>query len=163
MDLLGNLFSLPVLSVRQPWASYLVSGMKTIELRSWSSGYRGWLWIHAGKKPDLLAMEMLDLEPSEFGCGGLVGLARLEDCVPINSEEAWLQLRADHLSPGYFGGPCYGWRFSDALSLSSVVPCPGELGLFRLSGLTRERILPQFSSGLHRDFMKQVGGLALAT
>lgn len=35
------------LSVRQPWASLIAWGEKTIEHRSWSSTYRGPLLIHA--------------------------------------------------------------------------------------------------------------------
>ena len=36
-----------VLSVRQPWASLLVRGVKDIENRTWSTTYRGPVLIHA--------------------------------------------------------------------------------------------------------------------
>lgn len=36
------------LSVRQPWASLIASGRKTIELRSWSTKYRGSIRIISG-------------------------------------------------------------------------------------------------------------------
>lgn len=36
------------LSVRQPWASLIASGRKTIELRSWSTKYRGPVLILSG-------------------------------------------------------------------------------------------------------------------
>jgi hypothetical protein len=39
------------LVIRQPWASLIASGRKTIELRSWSTGYRGPVLILAGAKP----------------------------------------------------------------------------------------------------------------
>ncbi len=38
------------LTVQQPYASLIASGQKTIELRSWSTMYRGPLLIHAGKR-----------------------------------------------------------------------------------------------------------------
>ena len=38
-----------VLTVRQPWASLIALGVKTIETRSWRTDYRGPLVIHAGK------------------------------------------------------------------------------------------------------------------
>lgn len=42
------------LTVRQPWASLIALGVKTIETRSWSTRYRGPLAVHAGKaRPDL--------------------------------------------------------------------------------------------------------------
>lgn len=36
------------LSVKQPWASLIASGRKTVELRSWSTKYRGPVLILAG-------------------------------------------------------------------------------------------------------------------
>lgn len=36
------------LSVRQPWASLIASGRKSLELRSWSTKYRGPVLILAG-------------------------------------------------------------------------------------------------------------------
>lgn len=35
------------LSVRQPWASLLVSGLKDIENRTWAPNFRGRIMIHA--------------------------------------------------------------------------------------------------------------------
>ena len=37
------------LTIRQPWASLIAAGMKTIETRGWSTRYWGPLLIHAGK------------------------------------------------------------------------------------------------------------------
>jgi hypothetical protein len=39
------------LSVKQPWASMITAGRKTIEVRSWSTHYRGPLLIVASKRP----------------------------------------------------------------------------------------------------------------
>lgn len=35
------------LSVRQPWASLLVSGLKDIENRTWAPNFKGRILIHA--------------------------------------------------------------------------------------------------------------------
>lgn len=40
------------LSLWQPWASLCAVSAKQIETRSWPTGYRGWLAIHAAKKCD---------------------------------------------------------------------------------------------------------------
>lgn len=37
------------ITIRQPWASLIAAGVKTIETRSWSTRYRGPLLVHAGK------------------------------------------------------------------------------------------------------------------
>ena len=39
------------LSIRQPYASLICRGIKTIENRSWTTSYRGKLLIHASGKP----------------------------------------------------------------------------------------------------------------
>jgi ASCH domain-containing protein len=48
------------LTVKQPWASLLVEGIKGIENRTWTTKHRGWLLIHAGVSID--SKERSDLE-----------------------------------------------------------------------------------------------------
>ena len=40
------------LTIRQPWADLIMSGAKDVENRTWSTSYRGRLWIHAAVKVD---------------------------------------------------------------------------------------------------------------
>lgn len=40
-----------LLSIKQPWASRIARGVKTIELRSWSTKYRGPILIVSGARP----------------------------------------------------------------------------------------------------------------
>lgn len=78
------------LTIRQPWASLIAHGVKTIETRSWSTEYRGPLAIHAGKaKP----------ERSEEGCGVPVG----HDWLPVEDfDGSW---RLEHFARGCTGAP----------------------------------------------------------
>lgn len=39
------------LSVKQPWANMIASGEKTIETRTWMTGYRGQVLIVSSKQP----------------------------------------------------------------------------------------------------------------
>jgi hypothetical protein len=45
----------PALTIRQPSAELIISGRKSMEIRSWEVDHRGPLWIHAGlfRKPEL--------------------------------------------------------------------------------------------------------------
>ena len=52
------------LSIRQPFASLICRGIKTIENRSWDTNYRGKLIIHASGKP--LAWPTFDFLPRDF-------------------------------------------------------------------------------------------------
>lgn len=100
------------LSVRQPYAALIASGLKTIENRDWTTGYRGLLLIHAGQRfdPDALDWIRQRLTPEErarfstqrtdYPLGALVGIVKLADVV-TQSDSRW------------FVGP-YGWQFSQA-------------------------------------------------
>src|SRR5262249_11050532 len=46
---LGGMFAL---SLKQPWATLLVHGLKTIEVRRWQTVRRGRVLIHAARLPD---------------------------------------------------------------------------------------------------------------
>ena len=151
----ADLVALPVLSVRQPWASYLAGGLKSIELRTWSTDYRGWLWIHAAKQLDLDAMEIYDLQPSHFPTGGLLGIGDLAACTPIESPSQWAALRNEHRSPGIFSRGLIGWRFRDTIALREKIDSRGELRLFSLDPATRARVAHLFeASPVHREFVE---------
>jgi hypothetical protein len=81
------------LSIRQPWASLIVSGVKPIENRTWPTDYRGVIAIHAsGSKAYLRAnLEALtrdgilpagnDTNMAAFHFGAIVGVAEIADCL----------------------------------------------------------------------------------
>ena len=110
------------LSIQQPWAWLIVTGHKPVENRTWPTRVRGWIGIHAGKKLDAEGLRWIrqnfpQIElPPVFDMGGIVGRARLIDCV------------ADHESPWFFGP--YGFVFDRAEPLPFRA-CRGKLGFFR--------------------------------
>jgi hypothetical protein len=112
------------LSVQQPWAWLIVNGFKPVENRDWPTKVRGVIGIHAGKKFDHEGAEwvrrefpQIQLPPvAAFPCGGIVGRARLIDCVQ-DMDSRWFVGR-------------HGFVFSAALPLP-FTPCRGQLGFFR--------------------------------
>jgi hypothetical protein len=119
---------IPALSVRQPWAELIVTGKKTIEIRSWSTDYRGLLWIHTGLKGTPELESILGLK--DLFTGGYVGSAVLDGVVHLDRNR-WQQWSPRHLCsyesyrPGLFG-----WVLSSALKFSEPIQGPGQLGLF---------------------------------
>jgi len=63
------------ISVRQPWASLIADGGKTIETRTWGTKYRGPLLIVSSAKPKI--------EPAGFA----LAIADLVDCRPMTPED----------------------------------------------------------------------------
>jgi hypothetical protein len=152
-----EVLSLPALSVRQPWASMIISGMKTVELRSWPTNYRGWLWIHSGKKVDQEALDLLDDQAHEYQTGGLLGIAHLTDVRKIETPAQWQSLRARHRSPSRFQEGAYGWHFDDAIPLRRKIPALGEVLLFPLALATREAARTALEGDL--DFLEAIEDL----
>lgn len=123
--------TIPCLSVRQPWAWLIVNGHKPVENRSWQTGFRGRLLIHAGKTLDpSYYEEVLDSLALEFGAkapqvppieqlerGGIVGEAVMTGCV------------SEHESR-YFVGP-WGFVLADARP-RPFVPYRGLQGFFNV-------------------------------
>lgn len=113
------------LSILQPWAWLIANGHKDIENRVWRTNFRGEFLIHAGKRwgweqeedRDDVARWFPDIElPTSFDLGGIVGRARVVDCV------------SEHDSP-WFNGP-FGFVIADATPLP-FAPCRGALNFFQ--------------------------------
>jgi hypothetical protein len=76
------------LSVRQPWASMIASGQKTIETRTWATTYRGPLLICSTQKPAIepagYAIAVADLwtvRPLELDDWQAAGFAGASECL----------------------------------------------------------------------------------
>lgn len=105
------------LSVRQPWASLIAGGKKTVELRSWATKYRGPLLILAGSSiwrgtehpigPRGVTLCVVDLIDVRASC-------------PDDADAACI------VPPPGFG---FAWVLSGATPVRHV-PAKGRLGLF---------------------------------
>lgn len=111
------------ISIRQPWASLIVAGVKDIENRSWPTTFRGRILIHAAQKIDTDALELVRrmglgsqfIESIKEYTGGVIGEVEITDCVK-ESKSQW------------FEGP-YGFVLKDAKILP-FKKCRGMLGIF---------------------------------
>src|SRR5258708_4725138 len=75
-----------VLSIKQPWAWAIASGRKKVENRSWSTPYRGTVYIHASRTLNRQAVDWLRREfrlktPTDLTCGAVVAVAEIADVV----------------------------------------------------------------------------------
>lgn len=135
------------LSVRQPWASLLAHGIKSIENRNFVCRNRELFAIHAGKTwgaeeqavyEQLLqiAIEMGDerrqdvIYRSKNMLGGFVGVANLRECI---GEKDWYAHggRPFDGRQNWFTEPV-GWFFTGARPFSMLVPYRGQQGIFRV-------------------------------
>ena len=112
------------LSIRQPWAWLVVNGFKDIENRTWSTTFRGRIYVHAGQRtvPDDYPEQREYVGrtgiviPSSLGRGAIVGEVTITGCVS-SSDSPW------------FCGP-YGFTLENPVAYDTPVPCRGQLGFF---------------------------------
>lgn len=102
--------SIRALSIKQPYPHYIFHKGKDVENRDWPTKGRGWFIVHAG-------VSKSECAPSEYDLprGGIVGMARITDCVTEMDSE-W-----------FFGR--YGFVLRDAFPVD-LIPCRGQLGFF---------------------------------
>ena len=78
---------LKALCVQQPWAYALVDGVKSAEVRSWSTKHRGPLLICASARPkDMFWRNDTDDRLLPAGC--MIGVVELIDCRPLVASDA---------------------------------------------------------------------------
>jgi hypothetical protein len=53
--------AMKILSIRQPWASLIVAGVKDVENRTWPMRYRGRVLIHSSLRADDTAAKILNV------------------------------------------------------------------------------------------------------
>ena len=100
------------LSIRQPWCHNILHDGKDVENRDWPTKGRGWFLIHAGKSTDGQLPKALANCPR----GGIVGAARVVDCVTEWDSKWW------HGK--------YGFVLKNPIEIP-LIPCKGALGFFR--------------------------------
>ena len=122
---------LPCLSVRQPWAHFIVAGLKPIENRNWRAAFRGRVLVHASKgmtrneylEASLFAARNCGVPHDRIPAfdslprGGIVGSVEIVGCVD----------RSD--SPWFVGE--FGFVLRDPQTLP-FIPYKGALGFFRV-------------------------------
>lgn len=125
------------LSLRQPWATLLVHGLKTIEIRNWQTARRGRVLIHAARIVDdrAEAWRHVPAELMEHArlTGGILGEGSITRCCTYRSLSEFQGDQEKHLNePGWFRPPVlYGFAFSDLTPLP-FHRCSGWMRFFEV-------------------------------
>lgn len=75
-----------VITIKQPFASLIASGIKEYEFRTWKTSYRGDILIHAGKSVDKEAMKKFHNYDLEYPTGCIIAKATLSDCLAVDNQ-----------------------------------------------------------------------------
>ncbi len=114
-----------ILSIRQPWASLIVAGVKDVENRTWPMRYRGRVLIHSSLRADDTSSEDIERRfgvslPAEPPLGGIVGMTEIVDCVRPHA--GWWYAPAHWAFVLANSGPLPFLKWKGALLLPDALP-----------------------------------------
>lgn len=120
------------LSIKQPYAELLVSGRKTIELRTWNTKFRGEFLIHASKKIDKEACEMNNIDSDSLIVGAKLGKADLYDVKFYKNKNSFARDKSKHLAATKYADHKYGFLVKNPRRFRKPIAMPGKLGFFNV-------------------------------
>ncbi len=119
------------LTIREPWATLIIEGMKEYEFRSWKTNYRGRVLIHAGKGFDKDCATLFQEYDFTYGKGEIIGEAELVDCIYIDSE---FDEKLKAMNSLVYGKKNrigkYAWKFEKVKRYEDRYLVKGQLGLW---------------------------------
>ena len=128
------------LTVIQPFAELIAAGVKRVENRTWGTGYRGLLAIHAGKalkygadRVEDMARDWFDLDPAQLAFGAVVAVAELVDCVQLVGDgitPEWAKRKHPWLDTHEHREGPVCWVLANVRRLAVPIPVTGERGLW---------------------------------
>ncbi len=156
------------ITVKQPWASLIVEGLKDIENRTWSTKFRGRVLIHAGLENILKkikygesiqfltndqikdATKTSERNLSIFGSilpvGAIIGSVEIVDCV-INHPSIWAEHSAKKETRKNKAGvifvdeievPVYNWVLANPIKFPEPIPAKGKLSFWDYPNILAE-------------------------
>lgn len=117
------------LSLKQPWANWIVQGRKTIETRTWSTPYRGPLLICSSKSVDLAALYRMGGCPDPKGVA--LATCRLVNVRPMEAKDEGAAMCACEIGR-------FAWDLIDIRPIEKPFPVRGQLGIFEVNHLAIE-------------------------
>lgn len=133
------------ISVKQPWATLIIDGVKDIENRTWECPQRyigQRVLIHTGKSPikyntsfDLFTKEQQLIIPKyliqqiyyhAYVLGAIIGSVEIVDCV-INHDSIWAEKSSD-------SEPIYNWVLNNPIKFKEPISCKGALSFWEFNG-----------------------------
>lgn len=133
------------ITVKQPWGSLIVSGLKDIENRKWKTNYRGRVLIHASNSRELdnLPLDTIFTTPqinalkqhySEnalcsfiYPHGVIIGSVEIVDCV-VNHSSVWAEKSSNEETP------IYNWVLANPIKFKDTIPAKGKLSFWEYKG-----------------------------
>jgi len=133
------------ITIKQPWSSLVVEGIKDVENRTCKTNFRGRVLVHAAAKPanikyeiegqaSIKEIQMFSAlgraeEDDLFGC--IIGSVEIVDCV-INHPSIWAE-KSYRIYDGVNNNDyqiIYNWVLANPIKFPEPIPCKGKLSFW---------------------------------
>ena len=138
-----------VLSVKEPFATLILNGIKKIETRSWKTNYRGELFIHASGKTFAKEFLINDfvinlIKDMDMNYGNIICKCNLVDCVYMDDKFIKnIKKNQIEYNCGEYKVGRYAWIIDDIKPIY-LIPTKGKLNIWNYDGeyevITKEKI-----------------------
>ena len=124
-----------VISIKEPFATWIMNKMKLIETRSWKTNYRGELYIHASGKS--LAKEFLNnqyvfelIKDLDMNYGNIICKVNLVDCIYMDEKFLKkIKKNKQEYNLGKYELGRYAWVFEDIVPITPI-EAKGKLNIW---------------------------------
>jgi len=136
------------ISIKQPWAFLICSGVKDIENRTWQTKFRGRVLVHASAKAQSLEVLSEDrwnvLQSQAFDnntsmkvyeTGAIIGSVEIVDCV-INHSSIWADKASGHVP--FKKEVIYNWIVANPILFPEPLPVKGKLNFWDYPNILAE-------------------------
>ena len=127
------------ITIKQPWASLIVYGIKDIENRNWRTNFRGRILIHSSAKGDIAKFGCLQPNQrlkvlntpisricfNDLPFGSIIGSVEIVDCVQ-NHPSIWADKGV------------YNWVLANPVLFKNPIPAKGKLSFWEYDGLSMQ-------------------------
>ena len=141
------------ITIKQPWADLICSGVKDIENRTWPTHYRGKVLIHASAKPNISIQQFKGLtlrqrwntfdEIGELNynkllpCSAIIGSVEIVDCV-VNHESIWAEKTPTAKMYEQWPKLIYNWILANPILFPEPIPAKGKLSFWDYPNILAE-------------------------
>lgn len=118
------------LTIKQPWASLIISGHKKYEFRTWQTKYRGKILIHAGMSIAKDYLPFFEEYNLKYTKGAIIGEAELVDCILVDEALNEYLYKINPLIYGSNHIGIYAWKLENIVKYDEPIYTKGQLGLW---------------------------------
>ena len=118
------------LTIKEPFVTAIIKGIKKYEFRTWKTNYRGKILIHAGLNTDKKRKKDFNIYNLKYNNGKIIGEVTLTDCILVDEElnkklykENNIVYKNNHIG-------LYAWKLENPIFYKNSIEAKGKLGLW---------------------------------